>query len=124
VPDGMEVAPPNEGDEQVVQQEKEAVRRNEEALMGEDRKTPLENIDQPHGTKRVCGMRVKRFFMLLAVVAVLITGLAVGLGVGLFRGDDSPEAFQNAAPSPTLAAQDALSIGGGLNDSYYSTSGA
>jgi len=143
IPDGLEVAPPTEGDKQTVQPEKEVAYLQddfpiptEESHRVEDRKEPLENVELSHGPKsgtprqrKICGMRMKLLILLLAVATVFILGLAIGLGVGLSSTKDSNEPSSepsDTAPSPGTSppAQEEFSIGGGLNDSYYSTKGA
>lgn len=142
IPDGLEVAPATEGDKQVVQPEKEVSYLQDDfpipvegAHGDEDRKGPLENVELSHGpksgtkTRKVCGMRIKMLIILLAVGTVFILGLAIGLGVGLSSTKDSSEPSSepsDSVPSPSTSppVQDAFSIGGGLDESYYSTKGA
>lgn len=73
-------------------------------------------------------MRIKMLFILLAVGTVFILGIAIGLGVGLSSKTSSESSSKphDTTPSPSASppVQDALRIGGSLNDSYYSTKGA
>jgi hypothetical protein len=142
LPDGLEVARPIEHDKQVVQAEKEV------SYLEDDFPIPVEreHVEPSHGwvgeavgrwlggdgeksgphNRTVCGMRIKLLFILLAVGTVFILGLAKGLGVGLSpkaSGKSSSESNGTAtSASPTI--QQASSIGGGLDDSYYSNKGA
>jgi hypothetical protein len=139
IPDGLEVVPSTQSDKQVVQAEKEVSHLEEdfsipiERAHGDaDYMTSKENVEMSQGPKyspprhrTVCGMRLKVLFILLAVVTLFVLGLAIGLGVGLSlkdSGEVSSEPSNNASSSPPI--QEAFSIGGGLNDSYYSSKGA
>jgi hypothetical protein len=139
-PDGLEVVPSIESDKQVVQAEKEVAHLEEdfpipaEKTHGDgDYAMSKENDEIAHGPKNgsprhrtVCGMRLKLMFTLLAVATVLILGLAIGLGVGLSSknsGKSSSESTETT-PSALPPIQEAFTIGGGLNESYYSTKGA
>jgi hypothetical protein len=140
IPDGLEVAPTVEGDKQVVQAEKEVAHLEEdfpipmERAYGDgDYAMSKENEEMFHGPKNnssprhrtVCGMRLKLLVILLGVATLFVLGLAIGLGVGLSlkgSGEVSSEPINNASSSPPM--QEALSIGGGLNESYYSSKGA
>ena len=142
IPEGLEVAPPIEGDKQVVQPEKEVAFREEDypipigkTQRDEEYTMSPENIELSRGpmsdsprNRRVCGMRIKMLFILLAVGTVFILGLAIGLGVGLSSKTSSEPSSKphDTTPSPSASppVQDALRIGGSLNDSYYSTKGA
>lgn len=142
IPDGLEVAPPIEGDKQVVQPEKEVAHLEDDlpiptetAHRGEDCKMAQEHVEKSRGPKsgslkhrEVCGMRMKLLIIILAVGTVFVLGLAIGLGVGLSSKDSGEQSAEpgDTAPSPSTSppVQEAFSIGGGLNDSYYSTKGA
>lgn len=149
IPDGLEVAHPPEGDKQVVQPEKvlayreddlpipvEQSQQENDYIMSQDNAKSSDgpNEDSPkHRT--VCGMRLKLLLILLAVGTVFVLGLAIGLGVGLSSKDSgksssdessapaSATATSASSPPPTTQ-EEAFSIGGGLDTSYYSDKGA
>jgi hypothetical protein len=148
IPDGLEVAHPTEGDKQVVQPEKVLAYREDDLPIPVERSQhendyimSQDNADLPDGPKddfpkhrTVCGMRLKLLLILLAVGTVFVLGLAIGLGVGLSSkssgksssGESTdPATFTttSASPSPTTQ-EEVFSIGGGLNQSYYSNKGA
>lgn len=136
IPDGLEVVPDGQDGKEVVQPEKEVLHSSATAPH-RDVKEPLIQPDetftpQQDGPRkrRICGLRPKSFWILLAVGLVLAVGLGIGLGVGLSSGDspsnsdDSPSATATSAPTPSASVQSRALIGGALNASYYSDRGA
>jgi hypothetical protein len=92
------------------------------------------NPQEPARSRRLCGLTRTVFWSVLGVVLFAIA-LAVGLGVGLTsrHSDDAPTSSSTPAitPSSTIeptatptAASKQLQIGGSIDPSYYSTSGA
>ncbi|RMY31329.1 hypothetical protein D0866_07363 [Hortaea werneckii] len=84
--------------------------------------------------RRLCGLPERSFYLLLAAVIATAIALGVGLGVGLgSKHERSSSASASVLPAPT-STQPALSptatenaeylIGGALDPSYYSTTGA
>lgn len=131
---GLEVAPPSEYDTQYVnlvdEGDKEAVNQD-----GKEVVVPPAHLSGGQTSvkdRRLCGLRRRSFWTLLAAATFLIA-LGIGLGVGLSSRDSqgsSPSSTANPSTSSTpnqssaTASSDPLKIGGGLDESYYSNSGA
>jgi hypothetical protein len=145
---GLELAPISGHDKQVINNvdegDKEVIReRVMEVKQSDDISyAPLvqaegwdggRNSKEPIRSRRLCGLRRTVFWSVL-VMALFVIALAVGLGVGLTsRRSDSaptPSSTPSNTPSPTTessatpTASKQLRIGGSIDPSYYSTSGA
>lgn len=131
---GLEVAPPSEYDTQYVnlvdEGDKEAIHQDGKEVVA----APVHLSREQTSTKnhrRLCGLRRRSFWTLLAA-AIFLIALGIGLGVGLSSRDSqgsSPSSTANSTsstPSQPSAtdSSDLLKIGGALDESYYSTSGA
>jgi hypothetical protein len=145
---GLEVAPArndkyyvgngDQSDKQVIAPEDEkevsqSARSLQAPLMSLDSSEP--EFQKPASSRRICGLKRTVFWAVL-VAALLVIGLAVGLGVGLTssRSDKassaSPTTSNATSTSSTessatpTAASEKLQIGGSINPSYYTNTGA
>jgi hypothetical protein len=131
---GLEVAPASEHDKQFVNHvregDKEVVNQSEKEAVPSDRPGHCsEQITKPK-SRKILGLK-RIWFWSLLVALLLAIALGVGLGVGLTSKDSSESSTTSSTPStstqppsPTAVLSDELKIGGSLNDSYYSSSGA
>jgi hypothetical protein len=131
---GLEVAPASEHDKQFVNHvregDKEVINQSEKEVVPSDRAEHYsEEITKPP-SRKILGVKRSLFWVLL-VALLLAIALGVGLGVGLSSKDSSGSSTTSSAsptstqaPSPTAVLSDELKIGGSLNASYYSNSGA
>ncbi|MGI4802880.1 MAG: hypothetical protein ACRYG8_54380 [Janthinobacterium lividum] len=69
-------------------------------------------------------MRKRTFYMLLVLALVVIIGLGAGLGAGLGTKHGSDKKSTTTTPATSAPENSNYSIGGALNQSYYSTNGA
>jgi len=149
---GLEVAPAREHDKQVASNpdhsEKQVISSENEKEVSQSVSSPhapLVPLDwsesepqNPARSRKICGIKPTIFWAIL-VAAVLAIGLAVGLGAGLTSSKpdkasstsgttSSPsDATSTAtqAPSPTATtAVEKLQIGGTIDPSYYTNTGA
>lgn len=140
ISEGLEVAPTTDSDKEVQQPEKEVLPSEESSAATEEKLRAHEEDGMPpanaqmshtatnghHRPRRICGVKLKLLLAWTAVAAVVVIGLAIGLGVGLSKNKDSGTTSSADAPPPTVTtpAEDTLSIGGSLDDSYYARKGA
>jgi len=92
-----------------------------------------QDFNEPSRRRRICGLKRTVFWAVL-MAALFVVALAVGLGVGLTsrQSDNAPSPSSTSqsttssttAPSATPTASKQLQIGGAIDSSYYSTSGA
>jgi hypothetical protein len=92
-----------------------------------------QDFEEPTRGRRICGLKRTVFWAAL-MAALFVVALAVGLGVGLTsRQSDNalsssptsePTTSSTTEPSATPTASKELQIGGAIDSSYYSTSGA
>lgn len=80
--------------------------------------------EQGSSSSRMCGMKKRTFYVLLVLGFVIIVGLGAGLGAGLGTKHSSSNNSTTTTPATSAPASSDYSIGGALNQSYYSTSGA
>lgn len=79
--------------------------------------------------RRICGVPVMLFFILLASIICIAVAVGVGLGVGLHKKHPTSPATtasptSSPTPSPTPTGDPDFEIGGALNPAYYSKTGA
>jgi hypothetical protein len=131
---GLEVAPASEHDKQFVNHvregDKEVVNQSEKEVVPSKQPGQHSEETTEPTNRKILGLK-RRWFWILLVVLLLAIALGVGLGVGLTSKDSSESSTTSStsststqAPSPTAVLSDELKIGGSLNDSYYSNSGA
>lgn len=143
---GLEVAPASETDKQSVngleEGDKVVINQEWKEVVQSDRAfgEPMRSLERPTlastpstTNPRICGMR-RKLFWVFATMVILVVALAVGLGVGLASGSSSePSATSPAAdttssstlePSATPTGSEPLQIGGSIDPSFYSRSGA
>jgi hypothetical protein len=131
---GLEVAPASEHDKQFINHvregDKEVVNQSEKEVLPSNRPGQYTGEITKPAKRKILGLK-RRLFWVLLVVVLLAIALGVGLGVGLTSKDSSEPSTTSGTPStstqaasPTAVLSDELKIGGSLNDSYYSNSGA
>jgi hypothetical protein len=131
---GLEVAPASEHDKQFVNHvregDKEVINQSEKEVVPSNQ--PGQYAEEPTKptSRKILGLK-RRWSWVLLVALLLAIALGVGLGVGLGSKDSSEGSTTSSAsptstqaPSPTSVLSDELKIGGSLNASYYSNSGA
>ena len=144
---GLELAPISGHDKQVINNaddgDKEVIRESVREVSRSDDMShaPLvqpdwdggRNSQEPTRSRRICGLTRTVFWSVLVILLFAIA-LAVGLGVGLTsrKSDSAPTPSSTPATTPssttessaTPTASKQLQIGGSIDPSYYSTSGA
>jgi hypothetical protein len=131
---GLEVAPASEQDKQFVNHvsegDKEVINQSEKEVVPSDRPEHHSEETTKSTSRKILDLK-RRWFWILLVVVLLAIALGVGLGVGLSSNNSSEPSTTSSAsptstesPSPTSVLSDELKIGGSLNASYYSNSGA
>jgi hypothetical protein len=145
---GLEVAPArddkyfvsngDQSDKQLIAAEDEkevsqSARSLQAPLMSLDPSEP--ELQKPARSRRICGLKRAVFWAIL-VAALLAIALAVGLGVGLTssKSDTASSASpitsnatstsSTASSATPTAASEKLHIGGSMNPSYYTNTGA
>jgi hypothetical protein len=143
---GLEVAPASWNDKYSIsnmdESDKEVVREEVQEVVLSDKLSYAlltqsdwreSDPQKPARSRRICGM-TRRIFWSLLVAVLFAIALAVGLGVGLTskqsnEASSPPSTFDTTSsstlePSATPTASKKLEIGGSVDSSYYTTSGA
>ena len=137
---GLEVAPATEHDKQYInpvhEGDKEAFNTAKKEVVASQGYQIAPSHFQPGQAsskhRKLCGLK-RGWFWTLLVVALLLVALAIGLAVGLSsrassESLDSTHTVPTASPTPdeptTKTASDSLKIGGSIDPSYFSGSGA
>jgi hypothetical protein len=88
---------------------------------------------QPQQKKRICGLTTKIFWILFAVIILLLAAVGAGIGAGLGTKHHSSPSTTSASASPTssrggttptFTGNPDYYIGGAIDPSYYSKKGA
>jgi len=137
---GLEVAPATEHDKQYInpvqEGDKEAINQGEKEVVASHgfQITPsqFEHGRASSKHRKLCGLKRGWFWTLLGV-ALLLIALAIGLAVGLSSrapsgSSDDTQTAPSVSPTPdsppTTPLSNSLEIGGSVDPSYYSSSGA
>lgn len=78
-------------------------------------------VPEPENDRMYCGMKKRKFFILLSCVLLFVIALALGLGLGLGLKDNSSD---DDPGYPLCRSSPELCIGGALSSNYISGRGA